>query len=212
MAISLFAKQQSLFSAMAIDQAHKHNNCAVKSDGGAIGLTQSPDALRRWMVAGPEVVRMISEFEASIIKGAKLSQQHHEQTRSSQALCVQQVQNLVEVVEEMGNPFLEGTQDLLRLDTMYVMDPAVMSAICSAEKRAVEQYQTFVAERLQDQSTKISDPIKKNKLLLFSRPPTIKKSRAKLQVSSLKNDVSLFSRLYIACQSRDGNLDELFCH
>ena len=34
------------FSAMAIDQAHEHNNCAVKSDGGAIGLTQSPDALR----------------------------------------------------------------------------------------------------------------------------------------------------------------------
>lgn len=61
------------FSAIAIDQAHEQNNCAVKSDGGAIGLTQSPDALRRWMVAGPEVVRMLSEFEASVLKVATAS-------------------------------------------------------------------------------------------------------------------------------------------
>ncbi len=89
------------------------------------------------------------------------------------------------------------------------MDPAVVSSVCSAEKKGVEQYETFVAERLQDQSTLIPEPIKKNKLLLFSRPPLAKKSSASLKVS---NDVSLFSRLYIACQSRDGNLDEFFHH
>lgn len=187
-------KTGRVFSAIAIDQAHEQNNCAVKSDGGAIGLTQSPDALRRWMVAGPEVVRMISEFEASIFP-RRLHQamhRHHEQTRSSQALFVQQVQSLVEVVEEMGNPFLEGTKDLLRFDTRDIMDPAVVSSVCSAEKKGVEQYETFVAERLQDQSTLISEPIKKNKLLLFSRPLPAKKSSASLKVSSLKNDMSLF--------------------
>ena len=46
---------------MAIDQAHKQNNATVKSDGGAVGLTQNPEALRRWMVAGPEVARMTAE-------------------------------------------------------------------------------------------------------------------------------------------------------
>ena len=56
----------------------------------------------------------------------------------------------------------------------------------------------------------ISEPIK-NKLLPFSVPPA-KKSSARLQVSSLKNDASLFSRLYIAFQSRDGNQDEFFYH
>ena len=69
-------KTRRVFSAMAIDQAHEQNNCAVKSDGGAIGLTQSPDALRRWIVAGPEVVRIISEFKASIPKGATSSLRH----------------------------------------------------------------------------------------------------------------------------------------
>ena len=34
----------------------------------------------------------------------------------------------------------------------------------------------------------------------------------KYQLSSLKNDCSLFSRLYISCETRDGDLDELFSH
>lgn len=39
-------KTRKSFSAMATDQAHEQNNCAIKSDGGAVGLTQSPEALR----------------------------------------------------------------------------------------------------------------------------------------------------------------------
>ena len=31
-------------------------------------------------------------------------------------------------------------------------------------------------------------------------------------MKSLKNDVDLFSRLYIGCQNRDGNLEEFFKH
>ena len=38
------------------------------------------------------------------------------------------------------------------------------------------------------------------------------KSRAQLQRSSLKNDCSLFSRLYIASQIRSGDLDQFFQH
>ena len=33
-----------------------------------------------------------------------------------------------------------------------------------------------------------------------------------LQVASLKCDVELFSRLYIGCQTREGNLEEFFRH
>ena len=31
-------------------------------------------------------------------------------------------------------------------------------------------------------------------------------------MASLKSDVGLFSRLYIGCQTREGNLEEFFCH
>jgi len=35
----------------------------VKGIGGAVGLTENGNALRRWMVAGPEVARVVSDFE-----------------------------------------------------------------------------------------------------------------------------------------------------
>lgn len=50
------------FPNIAIDQAHEQNNAIVKGDGGAIGLTEDPAASRRWMVAGPEISRLIGEF------------------------------------------------------------------------------------------------------------------------------------------------------
>ena len=53
-------KSKRPFSAMALDQAHEQNNASVKGDGGAIGLTENPDGLRRWMVSRPEMVRMTS--------------------------------------------------------------------------------------------------------------------------------------------------------
>ena len=52
-------KTGNAFSAMAIDQAHEQNNAAVKGDGGAVGLTENPSALKRWMICGPEMARLI---------------------------------------------------------------------------------------------------------------------------------------------------------
>ena len=44
------------FSRMSLDESHEQNNACVKEEGGAIGLTEKPKALLRWMVAGPEDV------------------------------------------------------------------------------------------------------------------------------------------------------------
>ena len=53
------------FSALLIDHVHEQNTKIVKGDGGAIGLTESPTQLMRWMVSGPEMSRIINEFEVS---------------------------------------------------------------------------------------------------------------------------------------------------
>ena len=72
------------FSAMAIDQAHEQNNASIKGDGGAVGLTQNPAALQRWMVSGPEVARVIGEFESFTEERKKVDTRHHEQTKHTQ--------------------------------------------------------------------------------------------------------------------------------
>ena len=102
------------------------------------------------------------------------------------------------------------TTDFLRLDTRDIVDPTVASSVRQAETMGQEQYQTFMTDPLVKQTAPISEPIKKNKLSLLSRPSQREKSKTSLQVSSLKSDCSLLSRLYIACQSRDGNLQDFY--
>ena len=201
-----------MFSGIAIDQAHEQNNASVKGDGGAVGLTENPAALRRWMVSGPEMARLIGEFEVSTKKRKKTDFRHHEQTKHAQMTLGRDITSLTDAIEEMGNPSAEISKDLLVLDSRDIADPAVIDTLRQIKSLGQEQYDTYVNERLVSQTKPITDPIKRNNLPLFNRPPVREKSRAQLQRSSLKNDCSLFSRLYTASQIRSGDLDKFFQH
>ena len=54
---------EACLSNLAIDQAHDKHNAVVNDDGGAVVLTECPAALQRWMVSGPEMARIINDFE-----------------------------------------------------------------------------------------------------------------------------------------------------
>ena len=75
-----------------------------------------------------------------------------------------------------------------------------------------EQLRSFVKERCIDGKKPVTDTLKKNNLPLLSTPTKkiVSKDKAKVQV--LREDCSLFSRLYIACQNRDGNLEDFFTY
>ena len=51
-------KSRRDLSAMVID--HEKKNSVIKGDGCAIGLTEDPAVLRRWMVAGQETSRLLA--------------------------------------------------------------------------------------------------------------------------------------------------------
>ena len=112
------------FSAMAVDQAHEQNNASVKGDGGAVGLTENPAALQRWMVSGPEMARVIGEFESFTEERKRTDTRHHEQTKHAQKAFAKNVKALAAVIEDMGNPFSEKSSDLLVLDTRDLVDTA----------------------------------------------------------------------------------------
>ena len=78
------------FSGLALDQAHEHNNALVKGDGGAIGITEHPSALLRWMTAGPEICQLTKEYEDTNTR-AKSSSKHHEDTSSNQKQFLQEM-------------------------------------------------------------------------------------------------------------------------
>ena len=76
------------------------------------------------------------------------------------------------------------------------------------EKHGLEQYSTFVKERLVERVKPLDDSIKKNMLHLFSTPKRRQKTKAQEVMAEIKSDSNLFSRLYVASQVRDGNLEE----
>jgi len=132
-------KSKHSFSAIAIDQAHEQNNALVKSDGGAVGLTENSAALHRWMVSGPEMARLVEEFQSSVEKKQNTESCHHEQKQHKQSAFANDVKALTSVIEEMGNPFLEESGDLIVLDSRNVADIAVSDAIKGVEKLGLDQ-------------------------------------------------------------------------
>ncbi|KAK3753947.1 hypothetical protein RRG08_006327 [Elysia crispata] len=101
------AKSKNNFSLISVDQGHEQNNAVLKDDGGIIGLTQDSDALVKWTISGPETVRVIAEFEKSIVGKSntiKDTSPHHQETKSAQIRFAKQVTSMVDAILNAGNP------------------------------------------------------------------------------------------------------------
>jgi len=169
------------------------------------------------MVAGPEMARVIGEFNDSVenirekqSKGPDIK--HHDQVKSVQSTFAKQVRSLCHTIEEMANPFKEQTSDLLVIDTRDIVGDEVVTTVRYIQTLGKEQYATFVKERLGDRSKSLFSPLKRNKLPLFSCPQSKLKSNDQQQITSLKKTCALFSQLYVSCQVRDGDIEEFFRH
>ena len=205
-------KTKRKFSAIALDHAHEQCNALVKGEGGAVGLTNNTNALKRWMIAGPEICKIVKDFEEQITRTAIPSLHHHEQLPSIQKTFMKEVRALTESFVALGNPFAEDSGYLIALDTKDIMPQEVVQTINSVLDIGQQQYDSFVEERFVTRSKPVSEPIRKNKLPCFSKPETKGKNVLKANMTALKNDCSLFSRLYIACQTRDGDIQKFFQH
>ena len=65
----------------------------------------NPSALIKWITAGPEVARIIDEFENSFGITSTKSTDHHDQGQSTQLKFAKHVKAVVATFEEVGNPF-----------------------------------------------------------------------------------------------------------
>ena len=125
----------------------------MKDDGGAVGLTESPAALQRWMVSGPEMARLINDFDRSVNCAQSPDIRHHEQRPGVQKSFLQNVKTLKTTFDDYGNPFSETSDDLLVLDTRDILDKAVVDTVNKIEALGQEKYHKFVTERLVERTT-----------------------------------------------------------
>ena len=173
-------KTRRNFSALALDEAHEQANAIVKADGGAIGLTENPSALRRWMVAGPEVSHLVSLYETEVqTKEAQEQTVHHEQTLQAQKTFLERVKKLSNCLQDLGNPFEEESRDLYSIDTRTRIPAEILQTHL---KKGQTKAQDF-AQGLQENPTTFYDPIKRNRVDFFSQETaTVMPSKQKLVI------------------------------
>ena len=207
-------KTANRFSNIPIDQAHEQNNEVVKGSGGVVGLTENPSAFRKWMVSGPEQARLLMEFEEDYLRKQSHLEcgYHHEEVLSTQKTFKEEVMSLVQVFNELGNPFLDDSDELMVLDTRNVLDESVVKTVRTIYNVGKDQYNEYHKEVITNCTRSIHDPIKKNAFPLFSRPQPKSKGKQAEKISLLKNDIALFSRLYIIMQHRTSDMSTFFSH
>ena len=124
-------------------QAHKQRNAVVKGEGGAVGLTKNPAALRRWMVAGPKIAQMVEEFKEVI----------YDNKPAIESAFAKDVVNLVSSFKELGSPLKEVGEDLIALHTKDIMNEEVVRTLRTVRQPGEQQFKTFLKERLEDKTS-----------------------------------------------------------
>ena len=92
---------------------------------------------------------------------SKCNDTHHEQLVSIQNRFATNVRNVVDVFNQMGNPFAETSFDLFAIETKVIMSDGVIQSIKRAEETGKEQYKTFVDERMIKMTKPFHDTITK---------------------------------------------------
>jgi len=195
------------FSAMAIDQAHEQATAVIKGGGGAVGITEDPSALRRWMVAGPAMPQLVAQYEeASELRDVSKQTKHHEQTPTTQRSFPEKVQRLTNTLEEMGNPFQEESGDLLSLDTKDITSPSNAERIATHLSTGTASFEARLEALEQENTSSFYVPIKKTKMDFFQQDKLCTITKEKV----LKEDCKVFSKYFISCQNEECDLHEFF--
>lgn len=97
---------------MALDQFHEQS---IKGDSGIVGVIEDPSTIHRWMLAGLEITRAVTQFE-ELMGDVSATTSHHEQTPYHQVAFAKDTNFVISTFNELGNQFLECSKELLTLD------------------------------------------------------------------------------------------------
>lgn len=94
------------------------------------------------------MARLVNEFDTCAAPETNpKSRFHHEAEKGFQAAFHRDVKSLVQVFEDLGNPFDEEGTELTVLDSKVVADEEGVSRMRQIEKTRMKQCDTFIKER-----------------------------------------------------------------
>jgi hypothetical protein len=203
------------FCAIGADHALEHVNRAMKVTGGIIGITLNENARARFFLASPQLSTICED--AMQIMGNKetindpLTQpKHHQNTVPARQRLHRNVYSLVNIIQNIGDPFQHYSEDVINLVTKEVMSQQVKHDILQLSEIGEELFKKFRQERISSNELLLWAPLKRRKLQTWSVSTKKVRYNDQGQVFELKEDRNLFARMLIAARSRPKiNLQEI---
>ena len=165
---SSFAKTKDPSSRMALYQVHERNNKIIKGLAGATGIlnTQDESALIRWETCGPEVARIVSEFEDSSYdqEASRSADKHHEDNEKFRQKFNRDFGSAYQAIP--CNSF-----DMASFSTLNNSSPlpqSVSDQLKQAMSTGERQVKVFIQDRLLMQKTVITEKISMDKFPLLN--------------------------------------------
>ena len=194
---------------MGIDQHHEQLNADIKGGGGAIGLTEDDEKFLRWMLCAPEEGRMVPELEQNSVLNKIESDlyRHHEQADSFQNKFKKDVSKLENEFQKYGNPFKSRDTDLIHIISNDVFDDDAVQTVKNVEMIGEKARKSFMT-LLKTNPSAFNDSIRLIRLRVYRKKQ--QKQNTKNVDKEMKDQVQLFSKLYIAASVRDGDIEDFF--
>lgn len=116
---------------------------------------------------GPEIARIVSEFEEHSQNQKEADDYHHVQRPRVQKSFAVDLSNTNSSFEKLENPFAEDIKHLYALDSKVSMPDEVNVTLRSIEEAGKTQFKQFMENRIEDTSMTFYDNIPRNNFEVF---------------------------------------------
>ena len=167
---------------MGIDHSHEQSVKLIKSNTGIGNIFDSKDAMYAHIMALPEKLKAIAQFEEfTNVLGTQDSDavEHHEESLAFQKRFGKDVKAVYNELKKTGNPFLPESGPRLKSYGQHgdVMDDDQAKQLCDAQNIGKLRHGTYTDERLVRCVKPITDIINKIQLPLFSNHLELKNKK-----------------------------------
>jgi len=200
------------FTNLFVDQTLEQEIRGLKVVGGITGLTQNESALNRFLLATPELTRIVTKFQQRYSLPTDATSNEHYQLTGTIALRIANNAEKIRCgIDEHcgGSPFVDQKQ-LVNIVSMMAIPDAAKNDILNRDEKGQARYKEFVMHRMIDGSqVSLWDRVEKLKLKTYST--WLKKAPITVgnKVVKLREDRQLLARFLAIQQSRPQLVDKL---